>query len=70
MWFVYVIFCKDMSLYTGSSNNIEQRFLAHKNGKGGHYTRSHKPLKVIYSEQLPTQSEALKRESQIKPKPL
>ena len=66
MWFVYVIQCVDESLYTGSTNNLEKRFLEHKNGKGGHYTRSHKPVKIIYSENLPTQSEALKREAEIK----
>ncbi|MBI4039307.1 GIY-YIG nuclease family protein [Candidatus Daviesbacteria bacterium] len=76
MWFVYILLCEDrslrkpgfrkLSLYTGYSNNVRQRFQDHKNGKGGHYTRSHKPLKLIYSEQLLTQSEALKREKQIK----
>lgn len=66
MWFVYVLLCEDSSLYTGVSNDLEKRFLDHKNGKGGHYTRSHKPIKIIYSEQLSTQSEALKRESEIK----
>lgn len=66
MWFVYILLCEDGSLYTGYSNNVKQRFLDHQNGKGGRYTRSHKPIKVIYSEQLPTQSEALKRENQIK----
>ncbi|MBI2039619.1 GIY-YIG nuclease family protein [Candidatus Microgenomates bacterium] len=66
MWFVYVLLCKDGSLYTGVSNNLEKRFSDHKNGKGGHYTRSHQPLKMIYSEKLPNQSEALKRERQIK----
>lgn len=66
MWFVYVLLCQDGSLYTGASNNLEKRFLDHQNGKGGHYTRSHKPIKLIYSQQLPTKSDALKRESQIK----
>lgn len=66
MWFVYILLCEDGSLYTGYSNNIEQRFADHKNGKGGHYTRSHKPLKLIYQETFNTQSEALKRERQIK----
>lgn len=66
MWFVYILLCEDRSLYTGYSNNIDQRFLDHKNGKGGHYTRSHKPIKLIYQEQFNTQSEALKREGQIK----
>lgn len=66
MWYVYILLCEDGSLYTGYSNNIDQRFLDHKNGKGGHYTRSHKPLKMIYQETFSTQSEALKRERQIK----
>lgn len=70
MWFVYVLLCQDGSLYTGYSNNVGQRFLAHKNGKGGHYTRSHKPVKLIYKETFDTQSEALKRERQIKGCPL
>ena len=66
MWYVYVLLCEDGSLYTGSTNNLEKRFLDHKNGKGGYYTRSHKPIKLIYQEQLPTQSEALRRELEIK----
>ncbi len=66
MWFVYILLCEDNSLYTGYTNNVSHRFSDHKNGKGGHYTRSHKPIKIIYSEQLPTQSQALKRELEIK----
>lgn len=66
MWYVYILLCKDGSLYTGCSNNIEQRFSDHKNGKGGHYTRSHKPIKLVYQESFETQSEVLKREGQIK----
>lgn len=66
MWFVYILLCKDRSLYTGISNNLEQRFSDHKNGKGGRYTRSHKPIKLIYSDKFLTKSEALKREIEIK----
>lgn len=66
MWYVYILLCEDESFYTGVTNNLEKRFLDHKNGKGGRYTRSHKPIKLIYSEQFSTQSEALKRERQIK----
>lgn len=66
MWFVYVIQCVDGSFYTGSTNNLKKRFLEHKNGVGGRYTRSHKPVKIIYFEKLPTRSKALKREAQIK----
>lgn len=66
MWYVYILLCVDGTLYTGISNNLEKRFLDHQNGKAARYTRSHKPVKLVYSEQLPTQSEALKRERQIK----
>lgn len=66
MWFVYILLCSDNSLYTGSTNNLEKRFLDHKKGSGGRYTRSHKVLKLIYSESYASKSEALKREWQIK----
>jgi len=66
MWFIYVLVCEDNSLYTGSTNDLEKRFKSHQNGKGGKYTRSHKPRKVIYTEQFETKSDALKREIEIK----
>jgi len=66
MYFIYLLICSDGSLYTGSSNNPNQRFIDHKNGKGGAYTRSHKPIKLIYTEKIPDKSLALKREAQIK----
>jgi putative endonuclease len=66
MWFVYVLLCSDNSLYTGSTNDLEKRFFKHKSGKGGNYTRSHKPLKIVYSENVESKSQALKREIEIK----
>ncbi len=66
MWFVYILQCADGSFYTGSTNDLEKRFLEHKSGKGGRYTRSHKVIKIIYFEKLSTKSEALKKEAQIK----
>ena len=66
MWYIYILLCSDNSLYTGSTNDISKRFLAHQNGKGAAYTRSHKPLKVIHQEEFKTKSEALKREIKIK----
>ena len=66
MWFVYVLLCSDNSLYTGATNNLEKRFTDHKNGKGGKYTRSHKVIKIVYKEEFPTQSEALRKENLIK----
>jgi len=66
MWFVYIIECQDKSLYTGITNNLEKRFKDHLAGKGGNYTRSHKPKKLIYKEVVSSRSAALKREYQIK----
>ena len=66
MYYVYVLLCEDASFYTGISNNPDQRFKDHAIGKGGRYTRLHKPLKRIYLEQIGSRSDALKREAQIK----
>lgn len=66
MWFVYILLCEDGSLYTGCTNDLEKRFATHQNGKGGHYTRSHKPVKIVFQEKVATRSLALKREAQIK----
>jgi len=66
MWFVYILLCKDCSFYTGYTDNLKRRFLEHKGGKGGHYTSSHKPIKIVYTEKFKTKSEALRREKQIK----
>jgi putative endonuclease len=66
MYFVYILECIDGSYYTGSTNDIVKRFKNHIDGKGGRYTRSHKPIKVIYKENFKTKSDALKREIQIK----
>ena len=66
MWFIYILLCSDNSFYTGSTNNIDERFKVHLAGKGAKYTKSHKPIKIIYQEKLNTKSEALKREAEIK----
>lgn len=66
MWYTYILLCEGNSLYTGATNDLEKRFHTHKSGKGGAYTRSHKPIKLLYSEQFETKSQALKRENEIK----
>jgi putative endonuclease len=66
MYYIYIILCSDGSFYTGSTNNIEKRFRDHLLGKGARYTRSHKPVKIIYREKFSTKSGALKREAEIK----
>lgn len=65
-YFVYLLECKGGSLYTGITTDVERRFWEHKTGKGGHFTRSHKIIRVVYTEAQPDRSTALKREVAIK----
>ncbi len=66
MYYLYIIECLDMSLYTGITTDLKRRFVEHKEGKGGHYTRSRVVKKVVYSEKHKNRSEASKREAEIK----
>jgi len=66
MWYVYILECKDKSLYTGITDNIERRFEEHNTGKGGKYTHAFKVNKLLYFEPCSTKNLALKREAQIK----
>jgi putative endonuclease len=61
-----MLLCKGGSFYTGSTNDIEKRLKTHLAGLGAKYTKSHKPIKLIYQESFQTKSEALKREAEIK----
>ena len=65
-YFVYMLKCQDGSFYLGSTNDVAKRFLAHRAGRGASYTRSHKPIKVVYTEELPDKSTALRREHELK----
>ena len=66
MYYVYLIECKDKSIYIGITTDIKRRFKEHKDGKGGHYTRAKGAVKVLYTEKLKTRSKALKREFELK----
>lgn len=66
MWTVYVLLCSDNSYYIGSTNNLKKRFNNHQSGNGGAYTQSHRPLRIVYTEEHPDKSSALRRESQLK----
>lgn len=69
MYFVYLIECKDSSLYTGITTDVARRFAEHKSGLGGHYTSAKGVRKVVYTEEHPDRSSASKRESEIKSLP-
>jgi putative endonuclease len=65
-WCVYILQCNDGSLYTGVTNDLEARILNHQSGQGAKYTRSHLPVKLVYSEVQSDRSTAQQREAIIK----
>ena len=68
-WFLYILKCSDHSLYTGITNNLERRFKMHAEGKAARYTRTRRPLTIIYQEACKTRTEALVRECFVKALP-
>lgn len=66
IWSVYLLRCVDGSLYTGISTNVEERLKSHNAGKGAAYTRSHRPVSLVWSETMESESAARKREIEIK----
>ena len=65
-WLVYILRCGDGSLYTGITDDLPHRLEMHRAGKGAKYTRGRGPLTLVYREDLPSCSDALKREYRIK----
>lgn len=65
-WYVYIIECNDGKFYTGITNDLERRVKKHNSGNGCRFTSIRAPVKLLYSEDLSSRSEALKREARIK----
>lgn len=65
-FWVYLLHCADGSYYTGHTDNLEQRVAQHEAGTFGGYTADRKPLRLAYSQELPSREEALAAEMQIK----
>ena len=65
-WTVYILECKDGTLYTGITDDLPRRLAMHTAGKGAKYTRGRGPLILRYEEKCADRSEASKRESAIK----
>lgn len=66
MNYTYIIKCSDGSLYTGWTNDLEKRVTAHNEGKGAKYTKSRRPVELVYYEKFQTKEEAMHREWEIK----
>ena len=65
-FYCYILECSDGTFYTGWSTDPERRLVEHNRGVGARYTRSRRPVQLVYLEELPTKSAALKRERAIK----
>ncbi len=65
-WKVYILQCSDNTLYTGITDDIDKRLKIHNLGKGAKYTRSRRPVQLLYEECCSSKSSALQREIQIK----
>lgn len=64
--YVYILKCSDGTFYTGWTTDIEARVNTHNSGSGAKYTRGRRPVSLVYYEELPDRSAALKREAAIK----
>ena len=65
-WCLYILQCKDGTLYTGITDRLEHRLAAHSAGKGAKYTRGRGPLKLRYIQPCLDRSHALREEARVK----
>lgn len=68
MWYLYIAKCNDDTLYTGITTDVRRREIEHNgdNQRGAKSLRNKRPIKIVYTEKYQTQSEARKREEEIK----
>jgi putative endonuclease len=68
-WVVYLLRCRDKTLYTGITNNMEKRLAAHNNGTGAKYTKSRRPVKLLAISKSIPKIKAMQLEIKIKKQP-
>jgi putative endonuclease len=68
-WVVYILHCRDNTLYTGITNNIARRLITHNKGTASRYTRARLPVKLMAASKCMTKAEALRLEIIIKRQP-
>ena len=65
-YYVYILLTENNTYYCGYTDDVEKRFASHLNGTGAKYTKSHKPVKILWTKEFSTKSEAQKEEYRIK----
>jgi putative endonuclease len=66
VWSLYILECRDGSFYTGVTPDIDRRLLAHQKGTASRYTRTRRPVVLVYREECGTRSQSLGRECAVK----
>jgi len=66
VWTVYLLRCRDGSFYTGITNDLPRRLSRHAVGTASAYTRSRRPVRLVYQERQPSRSAALRREAALR----
>lgn len=64
--YTYMVRCSDGSFYIGWTNHLEKRIKAHNSGNGAKYTKSRRPVELVYYETFQTKQEAMSREYHLK----
>lgn len=67
--YTYMVRCRDGSLYTGWTNDLEKRIQAHNQGTGAKYTKTRRPVELVYYEEYESKIRAMQREYEIKQLP-
>lgn len=65
-WYVYILLCRDSTLYTGIARDLESRLRKHQSGKGAKYTRGRGVEEIVYSKRYVSRSKASQQEAAIK----
>ena len=65
-WYCYLARCRDGSLYVGTTTDLHRRVAEHNAGRGARYTRSRRPITLVWWECCATRSAALKREAEVR----
>jgi putative endonuclease len=69
VWYLYIIRCRDGSLYTGIATDVARRLAAHRAGKGAKYLRGRGPLTLVYQTRIGSKALALRVERRVKALP-
>lgn len=66
MNYTYLLECSDGTFYCGWTNDLEKRVKAHNSGRGAKYTKSRRPVRLVWYETFETKEEAMSREAKVK----